>query len=770
MDQSTNKRPPSNSPLAGDEDGEHKKMKALTDDIQSDLAMAGEGTSVTIPAMGGEFEKSHQSHGNGSAPPLSLDEKVDKLSAKIDKMDSLSTKIDKILGFIASSKEESAAKNKANDLRFRKIEDAQNTVAKKLAKTVSDFAATKSKMEEVVSVGGANEAEIATLKTQLKVYQISNEEYRTRMDEMESKMKHQQAELSETKRIVMDFGLEVRERRLVISGLAENNGEDLIQVVMDSLNVPISSILTQHTPAPAKQSARPKLRKLTLNDIDDAYRLGVPGTKNRKRGPRNVVAVFSFSHLRKMILAIKPLLSALGCKLFLAEDLIPEAKALRSNLKQIATGAKLLGHDTKITGNKLIIGEEVYAQDELKAISRPITDAAKLEKQVKDGIAFKGDRSIFSNFFPSPLIIDDTEYVTVEQFFQQQKAITCGYDYLARKIMGKPNPWYSKMVGGRATPNEEWKRIRVETLYRGIYAKFDQNIPLRQALLNTLGLNLYEATTDLFWACGIDLDSDKWDSGTWPGENATGKLLMKVRDEFLEEESLGQCKNDTITRLENSQSFSDSACSDAGLNEEQDMDCLGSSPIVDDHALEPPHLEDVVEEVPPSPVKSYTDVVKSTSLEVATSNSPKTQQPKIAVQGAPKMVKSVPQFTQGRKGGQGRGKGKQRGQQKRFQKTFNTDKFSADDLAFLESKVKKTPRSTIQTSTPRQKPTSPIKKAQHHGHVNKKKKSNPNASKDSSRSSILNLSASQKRAIEKLGLEPNSAYIEGIANTKLPHP
>lgn len=95
----------------------------------------------------------------------------------------------------------------------------------------------------------------------------------------------------------------------------------------------------------------------------------------------------------------------------------------------------------------MIIGDESYAPDELKAIPSAIMNAAKQESQVKDGIAFKGDRSVFS--------ISNT---------------------------------------------------RVRTLYCGIYAKFDQNIPLKQALLNTIGLNLYEATTDLFWACGVDID------------------------------------------------------------------------------------------------------------------------------------------------------------------------------------------------------------------------------------------------------------------------
>lgn len=49
---------------------------------------------------------------------------------------------------------------------------------------------------------------------------------------------------------------------------------------------------------------------------------------------------------------------------YIGEDLRPEARAHRSNLKQIAAGAKSLGMETKITGNKLKIGTEVYSPEE----------------------------------------------------------------------------------------------------------------------------------------------------------------------------------------------------------------------------------------------------------------------------------------------------------------------------------------------------------------------------------------------------------------------
>lgn len=72
---------------------------------------------------------------------------------------------------------------------------------------------------------------------------------------------------------------------------------------------------------------------------------------------------------------------------------------------------------------------------------------------------------------------------------------------------------------------------------------------------------MYEATTDLFYACGIDLDSPKWATGDWPGQNVTGKVLMKVRRELLEEDTLGNSADDnTLMNLSSSSTEETDSC------------------------------------------------------------------------------------------------------------------------------------------------------------------------------------------------------------------
>lgn len=50
--------------------------------------------------------------------------------------------------------------------------------------------------------------------------------------------------------------------------------------------------------------------------------------------------------------------------------------------------------------------------------------------------------------------------------------------------------------------------------------------------MSTGTTNLFEATTDQFFGCGVSLQSKKWATKDWSGENVAGRILMKVRAEL----------------------------------------------------------------------------------------------------------------------------------------------------------------------------------------------------------------------------------------------
>lgn len=741
------KRGPS-SPLAEDTQGDRKyntttRSKRINlDEVDGEPVQICESEPKTTnastlyegahpPEIPGEIPEVQVPGGVSTIPlenlttktPISHDEKLDRLADKVDT----------ILGYLATNKGELTTINNRNEKKFKVLECACNDAVDNINQISTDISAQSVQLTRNTAAIENTNSEISSLGEQLRIYKSANEDCISKMNEMNSELKKLRIELTESKRSVLDLGLEVRERRLVLSGVAEHEEEETISTALTAVNKILSHALKQTKDKAKTNKSRPKFRLLKMMDIDDAYRMGK--TNSRRKTGRNLVITFSFTHIRQMVLACKPLLKNFDAKYFLNEDLTQDAKIHRSNLKAIAEGGKKLGHETKITGNKLMIDSETFQPDELGAVAPNILQAAKYERVLQDGIAFRGDRSIFSNFFPAIMVIEDVEYANVEQFFQHEKALACGYDNQARKIMNKVNPWYAKTVGGRCEVNDEWKRIRMRTLYNGIYAKFDQNIPLKQALLNTMGLNLYEATSDLLYACGIDLDSPKWATGEWIGENATGKILMKVRGEFLEEDTLGNsASNDTLMKLGGAVDSTSEVDMEGSMVEMNNIDTGSDIPPLEEEPAEWPTL---------NPSQSFTDAVKGVK---PTSEAGETL----------KLKKSQPQIT----------KKKGRGKSRKGQTSFMKAKLTEEDKEFLQGQSGNTPN-IVPDKTPEKNQNN---RGNQNGGRRRKSKttSTPNRSASDWPNSS-NLSPKQRAAIEYLGLPPDSVYVKKIISSQVKH-
>ena len=68
-------------------------------------------------------------------------------------------------------------------------------------------------------------------------------------------------------------------------------------------------------------------------------------------------------------------------------------------------------------------------------------------------------------------------------------------------------------------------------MYEAMYAKFSQNVSLKETLLSTEKHTLAEASpTDLIFGTGIPIRLDNaFDTTKFKGENLAGKTLEKVR-------------------------------------------------------------------------------------------------------------------------------------------------------------------------------------------------------------------------------------------------
>jgi hypothetical protein len=138
---------------------------------------------------------------------------------------------------------------------------------------------------------------------------------------------------------------------------------------------------------------------------------------------------------------------------------------------------------------------------------------------------FEGERRFLSNFYESKIVIDGKEYRTVEHYFQAMKATNEEDHELVRNVL-RANTAKSK--GRQIKLRSDWDEVKDEIMEKGVRAKFEQNHELKRLLIQTAPDILEEGNTwhDTEW--GVDYYTRK-------GQNKLGKILMKLRDEFLEE-------------------------------------------------------------------------------------------------------------------------------------------------------------------------------------------------------------------------------------------
>ena len=142
--------------------------------------------------------------------------------------------------------------------------------------------------------------------------------------------------------------------------------------------------------------------------------------------------------------------------------------------------------------------------------------------------SFDGEFAFLSNFYPSEFIDKGISFPTVEHYFQAMKSDSA-FDCL--KIAAAASPDQAKRLGRHCLLRKDWESVKDSIMEQGLRLKFE-DLELRQKLIDTHPAELVEGNL--------------WHDNTWgncscekcrytPGENRLGKLLMKLRTEFMEE-------------------------------------------------------------------------------------------------------------------------------------------------------------------------------------------------------------------------------------------
>jgi len=142
---------------------------------------------------------------------------------------------------------------------------------------------------------------------------------------------------------------------------------------------------------------------------------------------------------------------------------------------------------------------------------------------------FRGEYSFLSNFqyFDKPMQYGDLTFPTNEHFYVAMKTL----DQDLRKQVSIHPCKGLKAFGNTLPLREDWDDIKLKVMEYGLRYKFSRSNPkLRKMLVATRGVEIVEGNwwNDDYWGFCLK---------TGQGENNLGKLIMKIRDEIIEEES-----------------------------------------------------------------------------------------------------------------------------------------------------------------------------------------------------------------------------------------
>lgn len=169
------------------------------------------------------------------------------------------------------------------------------------------------------------------------------------------------------------------------------------------------------------------------------------------------------------------------------------------------------------------------------AVSTTITEA-----ELPLAASFEGFhpviKGVFSQWHPTPFAIDGVGFDTAEQWMMFAKARLFADHQQADLILAIPDPATQKRLGQRVQNFDQatWDASKINIVYAGNRAKFEQNEGANRQLRSTSGLMLVEANPrDWIWGAGLAIDDPRiGQPEEWRGENLLGRILTKVRSDL----------------------------------------------------------------------------------------------------------------------------------------------------------------------------------------------------------------------------------------------
>jgi ribA/ribD-fused uncharacterized protein len=355
--------------------------------------------------------------------------------------------------------------------------DKMQSVLDKIAKDVSCLPQMQNDLQILKTGFQSLSKEVSDVKASLQFTQDETSDLNREKDSLKDRLNQLEMKLSavellkiENKALKHDLArLESYGRRenLIFRGIPETKDENCVHVI---LKLCVDQLGIVDAPVRIK--------------IARCHRLGSRTDLNRSRP---IICRLAYFPDRQEVWGARRNLK--NSNIFIKEDFPEDIERKRQQLYPILKMARNNGlKDCYMTGDKLVIQGRTYTVSTLHRLPSDLSPRKTAEKENDKYIYFSGRNSPFSNFYRCSFMVDGREYCSSEQYYHYRLAVEANGIETANKILVADDPVdHYKLGKGVQIPDIKAWRLNCarDVMKIALTAKFEQNLQLKEALINT---------------------------------------------------------------------------------------------------------------------------------------------------------------------------------------------------------------------------------------------------------------------------------------------
>ena len=355
--------------------------------------------------------------------------------------------------------------------------------------------------------------EVKSKATPLDEYTATITQLERRIEQLESNAAYQDHLIKSQAEKISSFDDDKRKYNMIFYGMKEQSTLPLRQQV----NELFSDLGVTFTEA----------------ECDYIYRIGpVPQNKARPRPALVQLSKLRFKgEIFKNVHKLKD--NDKWSRVHIAEDMSEVNSRKQRDLRAIMALAIDKGYEARVNGLNIIIDGKRFSYNNIDQLPSDLSLSAAKTIEVKDGYAFQGPHSPLSAMHKCSIKDGSNDYKSLEQGYFHKAAIHHQLPDLAKTIMQTNEAFELHNLGKKIKHDKIWNDNKLTKLDELNFLKFSQNPKLGQFLKDTGKGILFEATKDPFYGCGHTLAQRKVINVHSPGQNESGKSVMRTRDQLF---------------------------------------------------------------------------------------------------------------------------------------------------------------------------------------------------------------------------------------------